>query len=206
MSQVIYLIGQISSIAPESYEWRGRVREYFASKEDKDCRGTASIVENVALMPSTDPFDLEVSPFDPSESLGIDIPMMVFTTANKGWEIIDPCHNAFNAAVKLESTSREKVYEIAGVDLIVPKDRMAVKRSSICFANFHRYDPNKALIGTMFELAWYADSPDKAVIGIFDGDHMLDEYCRHPFVRSAVHTWVRDEIEACELASRYFTD
>jgi len=160
MNQTIYLIGQISSAAPESYEWREKVRNYFLKI------GRVSTLFNV----------------------------------------IDPCHNAFNRTVQTRSTSREKVYETAGVDLIVPKDRMAVKRSSLCFANFHRYDPQKALIGTMFELAWYADAPDKAVIGIFDGDYMSDEYCRHPFVRGAVHTWVKNEIEACELSERYFTD
>jgi hypothetical protein len=56
----------------------------------------------------------------------------------------------------------------------------------------------------MFELAWYADSRDKAVIGIFDGNHLDDEYCRHPFVRNAVHTWVKTEIDACKIAERYF--
>lgn len=156
MNQTIYLIGQISSAAPESYKWREHVRNYFSISDS--------------------------------------------------WKIIDPCHNAFNRSVQTEFTTRQKVYETAGVELIVPKDRMAVKRSSVCFANFHRYDPKKALIGTMFELAWYADSPDKSVIGIFDADYMSDEYCRHPFVRNAVHTWVRSEIEACKLAERYFTD
>jgi hypothetical protein len=163
MNQTIYLIGQISSAAAESYEWRKRVRDYFSN-----------------------------------EGAMYHKPIL--------FNIIDPCHNEFNKSVKTELTTRDKVYETAGVDLIVPKDRMAVKRSSICFANFHRYDPNKALIGTMFELAWYADSTDKAVIGIFDGDHMTDEYCRHPFVRNAVHTWVKDELEACKLSERYFTD
>lgn len=122
------------------------------------------------------------------------------------WRIIDPCHNAFNESVKAASTEREQVYETVGVDLIVPKDRMAVMVSTMAFANMHRYDPAKALIGTMFELSWYKDSPDKAVIGIFDGDHTKDEYCRHPFVRSAVHVWVKNEQEACDLAVRYFTD
>jgi len=158
--QTIYLIGQISSVAIESYEWRRKVREYF------------------------DKLNVNVNHFN----------------------VIDPCHNAFNRSVQSDFTVREKVYETDGVDLIVPKDRMAVKESSICFANFHRYDLEKALIGTMFELAWYADSRDKAVIGIFNGDHMSDEYCRHPFVRNAVHVWVKNEIEACDLAVRYFMD
>jgi len=198
MSQTIYLIGQISSAGPESYEWRKRVREYFASKNGNGYKTNNEIMEKSSIMPSFDPF---------GDNEKIDLPLMVITAPEgPAWRIIDPCHNAFNDAIRSESTSREKVYETAGVDLIVPKDRMAVKRSSICFANFHRYDPAKALIGTMFELAWYADSPDKAVIGIFDGDHMSDEYCRHPFVRSAVHVWVKDEIDACKLAEKYFTD
>lgn len=197
MNQTIYLIGQISSAGPESYEWRKRVREYFAEKNGNGFKTSTDIVENASFMPTIDPFG----------EGKMDLPLMVLSAPEgPAWRIIDPCHNAFNDAVRSESTSREKVYETAGVELIVPKDRMAVKRSSICFANFHRYDPKKALIGTMFELAWYADSPDKAVIGIFDGDHMNDEYCRHPFVRSAVHTWVTTEMEACELAERYFTD
>ncbi len=169
--KTIYLIGQISSTAPESYEWRKRVREYFSP-----------------------------------EGLGYKLGEDKIYYKQMEVNIIDPCHNAFNRSVKSGVTSREKVYETAGVDLIVPKDRMAVKRSSICFANFHRYDPNKALIGTMFELAWYADSPAKAVIGIFDGDHMDDEYCRHPFIRSSVHAWVKTEIDACNIVERYFTD
>lgn len=198
MSQTIYLIGQIAASAPESYEWRKRVREYFANRNGNDFKSEASIVEKSAIMPSYDPFEEEGK---------IDLPLMVLSTPREPtWKIIDPCHNAFNEGVRTEETAREEVYETSGVDLIVPKDRMAVQRSSIGFANFHRYDPNKALIGTMFELAWYADSPDKAVIGIFDGDHLTDEYCRHPFVRDSVHTWVKDEIEACKIVERYFTD
>jgi len=197
MSQTIYLIGQISSAGPESYEWRKRVRAYFTNKDEGNFKTSTEIIEQSSIMPTIDPFG----------DGKVDLPLMVLSTPKEpSWRIIDPCHNAFNASVRTESTTREKVYETAGVDLIVPKDRMAVKRSSICFANFHRYDPKKALIGTMFELAWYADSPDKAVIGIFDGDHMADEYCRHPFVRSAVHAWVKTEIDACKLAERYFTD
>lgn len=199
MSQTIYLIGQIAACAPESYEWRKRVREFFAGKNGDNFKSDTSIIEKSAIMPpSFDPF---------GEEKKIDLPLMVLSTPKEPtWKIIDPCHNAFNEGVRTESTAREEVYETAGVDLIVPKDRMAVKRSSIGFANFHRYDPDKALIGTMFELSWYSDSPDKAVIGIFDGDHMKDEYCRHPFVRRAVHTWVKNEIEACKIVERYFTD
>jgi hypothetical protein len=193
MNQIIYLIGQISSAAPESYDWRKRVREYFSDKENG--MKTDLKTEQASIMP----------PFDPFNENKVDLPVMVISTdSTPAWEIIDPCHNAFNNHIMYKATTRREAYEHAGVDLIVPKDRMAVKRSSICFANFHRYDPSKALIGTMFELAWYADSRDKAVIGIFDGNHLDDEYCRHPFVRNAVHTWFKTEIDACKIAERYF--
>jgi hypothetical protein len=197
MSQTIYLIGQIDAAAPESYAWRKIVREYFAEKNDNGLNSSAEITERSSLMPSLDPFATE----------SMELPMIVLSMPEEStWKIIDPCHNKFNEGVRTDFTTREKVYETAGVDLIVPKNRMAVQRSSMCFANLHRYDPEKALIGTMFELAWYADSPDKAVIGIFDGDHTKDEYCRHPFVRNSVHMWVNTAEEACEIAERYFTD
>lgn len=198
MSQTIYLIGQIAAAAPESYAWRKRVREYFAEQNGNGLKTSTSITEKSSIMPTVDPF---------AEETNMDLPLMVLSAPEEpAWKIIDPCHNKFNEGVRTDFTTREKVYETVGVDLIVPKDRMAVQRSSICFANFHRYDPKKALIGTMFELAWYADSPDKAVIGIYDGDHTKDEYCRHPFVRNSVHIWVNTAEEACEIAERYFTD
>lgn len=116
---------------------------------------------------------------------------------------INPCANKFN-----QDVLKKKVYAVhargrqAGIDLLVPKDRAFVDRSSIGLVNLNQYDPNKPLLGSFFELAWYFDSPQKAVIGFADNlNHYL---CQHPFVQQAVDVWVNDEYEACDLIERYF--
>lgn len=192
--QTIYLIGQISPRKEETYNWRERVRDYFSARENNYNHDTS--VETQSIMPLHDIFGEDK----------VDLPIMVLTAPNEPqFEIFDPCHNDFNKAVLDSELSRvEEVYEVAGLDLIVPKDRQFVARSTICFANLNWYDYPDPMIGTMFELAWYADASDKAVIGIFNGDHGKDTYCRHPFVRNAVHTWVKNEIDACKIAERYF--
>ena len=158
MKETIYLVGQISVDAPESYEWRKNVRRCFG--------------------------------------------------ANSNWEIIDPCNNGFNRSV-LENAGgddkRLKVYKTAGIDLLVPKDYSYVKRSNMAFANMNHYDPKKPIIGSCFELAWYWQM-QKTVIGIYDGNPAEDVHCNHPFIKSAITTWVKDEWEACEVAVHYFQD
>jgi hypothetical protein len=118
-------------------------------------------------------------------------------------DFINPCANKFN-----EDVLKKKVYAVhakgrqPGIDLLVPKDRSFVKRSTIGLVNMNQYDPNKPLLGSFFELAWYYDSPKKAVIGFADNlNHYL---CQHPFVQQAVNVWVENEIEACDLIERYF--
>jgi len=118
-------------------------------------------------------------------------------------KFINPCANQFN-----KNVLKKKVYAVhargrqEGIDLLVPKDRTFVKRSSICIANMNQYDPNKPLLGSFFELAWYYDSPEKAVIGF--ASNLNDYLCQHPFVQQAVNVWVNDEYEACDLIEKYF--
>lgn len=127
---------------------------------------------------------------------------------NPNWEIIDPCNNGFNQTV-LENSGkdihRKIVYKTQGIDLLVPKDYSYVARSTMAFANMNHYDPRKAIIGSCFELAWYWQMK-KTVIGIFDGNPEEDLHCNHPFIKSAVTTWVKDEWEACKIAVYYFQD
>jgi hypothetical protein len=118
-------------------------------------------------------------------------------------KFINPCANKFN-----QDVLKRKVYAVhargrqAGIDLLVPKDRAFVDRSSIGLVNMNQYDSNKPLLGSFFELAWYFDSPQKAVIGFADNlNHYL---CQHPFVQQAVNVWVNDEMEACDLIEKYF--
>ena len=155
MKERIYLIGQISPAALESFIWRENVRKYFEHRDDFD--------------------------------------------------VVDPCLDEFNTRlVKENVTERVEIYKEKGIKLIVPRDRLYVLKSTIGLCNLNHYDPAKPIIGTMFELAWYCEMPEKAVIGIFDGDIKSDVTCSHPFIDRAVDTWVQNEEEACELIEHYF--
>ena len=123
------------------------------------------------------------------------------------FEIIDPCDNEWNTGVLKKATDdphRLKIYKERGVSLIVPKDKTYVRKSTMAIADLNQYDPDKPLIGTLFELAWYHDEPEKTVIGIYDGDPMESVWCGHPFVQDTVRVWVRTHQEACELVEMYF--
>ena len=128
---------------------------------------------------------------------------------NASFEIVDPCNNGFNGGILSNAghdKTRSKVYKMKGASLLVPKDISYVKRSTIGLANLNHYDKIKAMIGTPFELSIYRDNPDKAVIGIFNGDPTKDTLCNHPFVRETIDTWVTDEKEACELIEYFYKD
>jgi len=156
MREILYLCGQISVAAPESFEWRKRVRQYFSNRDDFD--------------------------------------------------IIDPCMDDFNRElVEKEVEDRAKIYKVKGIKLIVPRDRLYVEKSTIGVCNLNLYDEKKPMIGTMYELAWYFDAPEKAVIGIYKNDPKKDIYCNHPFVQRVVDVWTKDEQEACEVLEYYFT-
>jgi hypothetical protein len=126
---------------------------------------------------------------------------------NPQFELINPCNNEFNKDVlkkKGTDINRMEVYKTDGVDVIVPKDRTYVENSTMAFANFNIYDNDKPFVGTMFELAWYYDSPSKCVIGIVEGDPKKHILANHPFVRATVDVWVNTVEEACALAKQYF--
>lgn len=125
----------------------------------------------------------------------------------KNFEIIDPCDNEFNmdnTNFTGEDPHRLKIYKTKGIGLIVPKDHSYVLRSTGCIANMNQYDKDKHIVGTMFELAWYYQNPEKCVIGVFDGNPEEDAYCNHPFVRETIDIWCKDHIEAAEILYKYY--
>jgi hypothetical protein len=153
MSELIYLVGQISPKFEITYKWRADIIDHFA--EDADIR------------------------------------------------FINPCANSFNEKVLKEGryaiTEEKRSF---GIDVLPSKDYTFCKRSSIAIANMNQYDPDKPLLGSFFELAWYYTMPEKTVIGFADN---LNSYlCQHPFVQQAVTTWVKDWEEACYLVRKYF--
>jgi nucleoside 2-deoxyribosyltransferase len=127
-----------------------------------------------------------------------------FYCLNDVVEIIDPCKNNFNNDIKNKNFSIHETYNIEHTDVLVSKDRNFVKQSTIGIANLNTYDKDKPIIGTLFELAWYFDSPEKGVIGIFDGDYTKDKICNHPFVKQSVTLWVKTEQEAFNIIKNYF--
>lgn len=126
---------------------------------------------------------------------------------NKDFEMIDPCDNEFNKGAKNfngTDPQRLQIYKTKGIGLIVPKDHSYVLRSTGCIANMNMYDKDKPMIGTLFELAWYYQNPEKCVIGVFDGDPRDDVHCNHPFVNETVDIWCQDHMEAAEILKDYY--
>jgi len=120
------------------------------------------------------------------------------------FDLINPCSNPFNQKVLMRgnyAVTKEK--RSFGIDLLVPKDRRFVDLSDIAIVNMNHYDIEKPLLGSFFELAWYYDSPKKAVIAF--ADDLNDYQCQHPFVQKAVTTWCTDLTDAIYLARKYFT-
>lgn len=132
-----------------------------------------------------------------------------FKDYKSDFEMIDPCDNEFNKGVKNFNGSssgpqRLKIYKTKGIGLIVPKNHSYVLRSTGCIANMNQYDKDKPMIGTLFELAWYYQNPEKCVIGVFDGDPNEDIYCNHPFIKETVDIWCKDHMEAAQILKDYY--
>lgn len=116
---------------------------------------------------------------------------------------IDPCENAFNAKVLKEGryavTAEKRSF---GIDVLPSKDYTFCRQSTMAIVNMNQYDPDKPLLGSFFELAWYYTMPEKTVIGFADD---LNSYlCQHPFVQKAVTTWATDWDQACYIVRKYF--
>lgn len=145
-------------------------------------------------------------------------------------DIINPCKNEFNQEIAKNQTPREEYLYQENIQLVVPKDRRAVIRSSIVVINLIPYEVEKMYLGSLFELAWTYEDMSKTVIGIsptltrdenwgyFKALHSLenplilsqeqmkiiDTFEHYPFINQRINTWVEDEIEAAEVIKRFF--
>ena len=116
--------------------------------------------------------------------------------------IIDPCNNNMNKEVL-----NTKTFDYATrdhINIIVPKDNLYVDISQVIFFNMNKYDLKKQTIGTLFEME-RSNTGNKTKIGIYNQDEKDLNFC-HPFIQQSIHTWVKDEIEACALVEYYFGD
>lgn len=125
--------------------------------------------------------------------------------------IIDPCGNAFNTSVLKDwagekDIHRKKIYASNGIEVLPKKDLAFVQRSTIAISDMNLYDPNKAIIGSFFELAWYTMYPEKVVIGVYSGEIDDSLHTKHPFVRNAITLWVKTHEEACDVVRQYFEE
>lgn len=123
------------------------------------------------------------------------------------FDIINPCKSEFNKKLMKKNVGDEKRFSKwvlkNNSSLLIPKDRRYVKISDIIIVNMNVYSPERPFIGTIYELAWSYDSPEKMVIGIFNGDPRKDFQCNYPFIRETIHTWAKDEFEACDIILEY---
>jgi nucleoside 2-deoxyribosyltransferase len=123
------------------------------------------------------------------------------------FDIISPCKSEFNKKLMEKNVGNEEKFSKwalrSNSALLIPKDRRYVKISDIIIVNMNIYSPERPFIGTIYELAWAYDSPEKMVVGIFDGDPRKDFQCNHPFVRETIHTWAKNEIGACNIILEY---
>lgn len=124
-------------------------------------------------------------------------------------ELINPCGNAFSQGV-LEASEfdTEKFTQTAyGNDvsnLLPAQDCGFVMYSNAFIANMNLYDPERPLLGTIFELAWYYLTPWKVGVGIFNGNPEEDYNCRHPFAWNTIKKWVKNEYEAIEVFNKLY--
>jgi hypothetical protein len=120
-------------------------------------------------------------------------------------KIIDPCNNSFSKRMLAEANGKNVDFSTNVVKNLQSKlfpaiDKSYVKiYSNACIFNANHYSPETPFIGTIYELAWYHDQPEKPVVGIFDGNTEEDYLCKHPFVQDTVHAWVKNEQQALEL-------
>lgn len=124
-------------------------------------------------------------------------------------KLYDPCNNLFSKNTLKQSRGtvdgfKNAVKQNATSAILPVRDASFVFSSDGAVANLNIYTPDKPLIGTFFELAWYRLCPDKTVIGIFDGDPYKAFQCYHPFVLKTIHTWVKNEEEAGDILIDFF--
>lgn len=124
-------------------------------------------------------------------------------------KLYDPCNNTFSKNTLIQSQGTvdgftKSVRENKTSAILPVRDASFVFSSDGAIANLNIYTPDKPLLGTFFELAWYRLCPDKTVIGIFDGDPYEALQCYHPFVLNTIHTWVKNEKEAGDLLVDFF--
>jgi nucleoside 2-deoxyribosyltransferase len=150
------------------------------------------LVGQITANPSTFEWRIDVETFLRAERFKILNPCS-FVFAE---ELLKKCNND-NSAFKMLAYINKKA------PIIPHRDYNMVLLSDIAIANMNIITPEKPMLGSFFELAWYFAHPEKTVIGIAsDRKNMF--HCNHPFVTETVKVWVKNHIEATELIKEMF--
>ena len=120
------------------------------------------------------------------------------------FEVIDPCKNNFNDNLVDENIDLRDIYKKDGINVLPHKDRTYVKKADIIIADLCQYDKDKPILGSLFELAWCFDNPEKTVIGIYDEFDKRNVLFNHAFISQTVSCWVSTATDACALVKYYF--
>lgn len=166
----IYLAGQVTVSAINSFNWRDTVQNYFKYQREFEFVDPTKDLYNRTL-------------FENLKSKSNSVQM-----------------KSFNQRI----LERIGSFQVKGLGILPQRDRQRVAQSQICVVNLHRFDPDIPLVGTFFELAWFFETPEKPVIGIFDGNIDQDIVADHPFVKKVVTEYVTGPLEACELIERFY--
>ena len=120
--------------------------------------------------------------------------------------ILDPCASEFDRSMVNSKRDKDgyaiKTFLDEGLSLLPHKDLDHVDKSTIIIFNLWQFDPQRALLGTIFELAWAFERPNIMTIGILR-NWKETAFGKHPFVSQTIHAWVDHHLDAAALIRRH---
>ena len=119
--------------------------------------------------------------------------------------LLNPAANGFNRKLINEAKGKPEEFLVKAITrskgILISKDFQLVDASDIILVNLAIVNPDKPMIGTMFEMAWawYLHKPIIAIIS----DNI---YCKHPFPGCAISATTQTIDEACDLILEFFVE
>lgn len=122
--------------------------------------------------------------------------------------VINPCRSKFDqimfSKLKTGKVDFNKESKKIPAGVLKRKDRQQVRISSLVVVNLAIHDPNRPIVGTIYELAW-ADELRLPVIAIIDEqNHNL--YATHPFIVDSISQQAKSIQDAIDIIENFFVD
>jgi nucleoside 2-deoxyribosyltransferase len=122
--------------------------------------------------------------------------------------VINPCRSKFDQTMfkkmKAGQINFNEEHKKIPAGVLKRKDRQQVRISSLIVVNLAVHDPNRPMVGTIYELAW-ADELRLPVIAII-GEQQNDIYANHPFILDSVSQTAKSVQEAINIIEDFFID